>query len=120
MEETMKTIIKMTTATIFAAGLFSLATPAFATTPRDVIVACDKNPSCTMSISGNILVAGVKGGKSVACSVPKGPCVVLRTGPTRFNHIGEGGGQHTHEAQGSNGNGNGNGNVGGDGGGQIQ
>jgi hypothetical protein len=116
MEEIMKAISKMTTAAIFAAGLFSLATSAFATTPRDVIVACDKNPNCTMSINGNILVAGIKGGKSVACSVPKGPCVVLRTGPSRFNHIGEGGGQQTHEVQGSDGGGN----VGGDGGGQIQ
>lgn len=83
----MKTIIQISTATIFAVSLFSLAAPAFAMNTREAITACDANPACRMVWGkDNDGVTISVGGKTIDCPKKNGSCTVVRT----LGNIGQG------------------------------
>ncbi len=103
----MKMIIQTMTAMAFAGGIFSGASAAFATDTSQAIKLCDANPNCHMVWGkDNDGITITVGGKTIDCPKKNGPCTAIRTIPSRFNHIGEGGGQHLPEAHQSNGDGN--------------
>ena len=80
----MKTIIQITTATMIAVSLFSLAPPAFATNTREAIKACDSNPKCKFDVGADGVVISV-GGTLIVCPIKNGPC-----GVSRHTSIGQG------------------------------
>jgi hypothetical protein len=101
MEDIMKAVIQLTTVTIFAAGLFSLFSPAFATTKtREAMAVCAKKPNCQMSVGTDGVVITVNPGTNgtvIVCPIKNGPCGVL---PSRTNSFGNGQGNNAqHNAQ---------------------
>jgi hypothetical protein len=81
MEIIMKTIIQITTATIFVTGLLSLISPANATTnTREAMAVCSKKPNCQMSVGEDGVVITVNPGTNgtvIICPIKNGPCGVM-------------------------------------------
>jgi hypothetical protein len=78
MEDIMKTIFQLTTASILAASFFSIVTPATATEAGEAMRLCRKNPNCNIGeidSKGNLTMSVDDGdkGKIITCPI-KGPC----------------------------------------------